>query len=147
MRLKIIHLNVRHWINTENINVICNYFLQQYPDVITINSHSITKTDKYVKLANYLAYTKNKEKHAGVAILIKKEIPHIFHTNTMNKNILAANLQTRQNKLTIITFYRPPRQSNLPLMDINNYLQYNNPTLILADANIKHQHFGHSTTD
>ena len=147
MRLKIIHLNVRHWINTENINAICNYFLQQNPDVITINSHSITKTDKYVKLANYSAYTKNKEKHAGVAILIKMEIPHTFHTNTLNKNILAATLQTKQNKLTIVTFYRPPRQTNLPLMDINNYLQLNNPTLILADANIKHQHFGHTTTD
>ena len=147
MRLKILHLNVRHWKNPANINIFSNYFLQVNPDIITINSHSITRADKNVKLVNYSGYTKNKEIHAGVAILIKKEIPHSFHTNTSNKNFMAVTLKTNQGNLTIATFYKPPRQKNLPLMDINNILQMNNPTLILADANLKHHYFGHNTND
>ena len=147
MRLKILHLNVRHWNNPANINIFSNYFLQENLDIITIKSHSITRADKNVKLANYSGYTKNKEIHAGVAILIKKEIPHSFHMNTSNKNFMTVTLKTNQGDLTIITFYKPPRQKNLPLMDINNILQINNPTLILADANLKHQYFGHNTND
>ena len=84
---------------------------------------------------------------AMLCILIKKEIPHSFHTNTSNKNIMAVTLKTKQGNLTIITFYKPPRQKNLPLIDINNILQLNNPTLILADANLKHQYFGHKSND
>ena len=147
MRLKIIHLNVRSWTNPQNINNISNYFLQQNPDIITINSHSITRQDKNVKLTNYSAVTINKENHAGVAILIKQEIPHTFHIDTTNKNIMAATIQTLHEKITIINFYRPPRQQDLPLLDINKFLQFNNPTLILADANIHHHHFGNNTTD
>ena len=71
MRLKIIHLNVRSWTDPQNINNKGNYFLQQNPDIITINVHSITRQDKNVKLANYSAITINKENHAGVAIIVK----------------------------------------------------------------------------
>ena len=49
--------------------------------------------------------------------------------------------------MKIITFYRPPRQKDLPLLDINNLLDKNIPTLILADANSKHTNFGHQTSD
>ena len=49
--------------------------------------------------------------------------------------------------MRIITFYWPPSQKNLPLMDINNLLDQNIPTLILADANIKHVNFGHNSSD
>ena len=147
MKIKIIHYNVRHWINTHYIKMMSNYFLKKDPDIITLNAHSITKSDKKVKLVNYSAFTKNKQMDSGVAILIKKDIPHTFHTNTSNNNVLAATIQTRQGKMRIITFYRPPRQKNLPLMDINILIEQNIPTLILADANIKHVNFGHSSTD
>ena len=84
---------------------------------------------------------------SGVAVLIKKDIPHTFHTDTFSNNILAATIQTKQGKMKIITFYRPPRQKDLPLMDINNLVDHNIPTLILADANSKHVNFGHNSTD
>ena len=90
--------------------MMSNYLLKEDPDIITLNSHSITNPDKNVKLVNYSAYTKNKQMDSGVAILIKKDIPHTFHINTSNNNILAATVQTKQGKLKIITFYLPPKQ-------------------------------------
>ena len=138
---------MRHWTNSHNINMMSNYLLKEDPDVIAINAHSITKSDRNVKLVKYSAFTKNKQKDSGVALLIKKDIPHTYHSNTFNNNILAATIQTKQGKMKIITFYRPPRQKNLPLMDINNLLEQHIPTLILADANCKHTNFGHSSSD
>ena len=147
MIIKIIHHNVRNWVNPIHINEISNYYLSQNADIITINSHSIIRQDKFVKLYNYSGYTKNKQQHAGVAILIKQNIQHTFHTNTTNDNIMAATIKTNQGKLTIVTFYRPPRQDTLPLTDILNFLHFQNPTIILADANVKHHIFGHNNTD
>ena len=147
MFIKIIHHNVRNWINPVHINDLSNYYISQDPHIITINSHSITRTDKFVKLFGYSGYTKNKQQAAGVAILIKHNIPHTFHTNSTNENIIAATITTNQGKLTIVTFYRPPRQDTLPLTDILNFLNFNNPTIILADANVRHQTFGHNNSD
>ena len=127
--------------------MMSNFFLKEDPDIITINSHSITNPDKNVKLVNYSAVTKNKHMDSGVAILIKKDILHTFHTDTSNNNILAASVQTKHGKIKIITFYRPPRQKDLPLMDLNNLTDHNIPTLILADANCKHTDFGHNSND
>ena len=89
MKIKIIHYNVWHWTNFHNINMMCNYFLKEDPDIITINSHSTTKSDKNVKLANYSALTKNNQMNSRVAILVKKDIPHTFHTDIHNNNVLA----------------------------------------------------------
>ena len=147
MRIKIIHHNVRNWINPTHINELSNYYITQDPHIITINSHSITKTDKFVKLYGYSGYTKHKQRAAGVAILVKFNIPHTFHTETINDNIMATTINTTQGKITIVTFYRPPRQDTLPLTDITNFLNYNNPTIILGDANVKHQNFGHNNSD
>ena len=108
MRIKIIHHNVRNWINPTHINELSNYYITQDPHIITINSHSIIKTDKFVKLYGYSGYTKHKQRAAGVAILVKFNIPHTFHTETINDNIMATTINTTQGKITIITFYRPP---------------------------------------
>ena len=147
MFIKIIHHNVRNWINPIHINDMSNYYISQDPHIITLNSHSITKTDKFVKLFGYSGFTQNKQQAAGVAILIKHNIPHIFHTNTTNKNIMAATITTKQGKLTIVTFYRPLRQDTLPQTDILHFLNFNNPTIILTDANVKHQNFGHNNSE
>ena len=128
MKLKIIHHNVRLWNNPDNINQNSNYYIQEDADIITINLHDITKQDKYVKLHEYSAYTKNKERNSGVAILIKHNIIHTFHHITTNKNTLAATVNTSHGKITIITFYRPPRHKFLPILDIQKFLNYNNPT-------------------
>ena len=80
-------------------------------------------------------------------MLIKANLQHTFHTNTSNKNIMAATIYTMNGKITIITYYRPPRDNFLPLLDLQKFLNYNNPTIIVADCNIQHKTFGHSTTD
>ena len=147
MRLKILHHNVRSWTSPTNINEMSRHYLNEDADVITINSHNITTQDKFVKLFGYSAYTQNKERNAGAAILIKQHIPHTFHYKTRNKNTIAATISTHHGKISILTFYRPPRQNHLPLLDIQNILQQGNPTIILADANAKHRHFGHNNSD
>ena len=147
MRLHLIHHNVRSWANFCNVQILSNYYLKSNPDIITINSHGITQQHKNVKLLHYSGYTKNKQLQSGVAILIKSHIQHTFHTNTTNNNIMAATIHTTQGKITIITLYRPPRDDFLPLMDLQKFLNFNNPTIIIADFNIHHRNFGHSTTD
>ena len=147
MRLKIIHHNVRSWTDPNNINELSRYYIKEDADIITINSHNIIAPDKHVKLFGYSGYTQNKERHAGVAILVKQHIPHTFHHKTRDKNTLAATITTHHGKISIITFYRPPRQEHLPLLDIQNILQQGNPTIILTDANAKHINFGHKNSD
>ena len=147
MRIHLIHQNVRSWTNYSNAQILSNYYLSKDPDVITINGHSISQQNKNVKLLNYSGFTKNKQAHSGVAILVKSNIQHTFHTNTSNKNIMAATIFTMKGKITIITFYRPPRDNFLPLMDLQLFLDFNNPTIILADTNSHHRQFGHSRTD
>ena len=61
---------MRHWINSHKINMMSNYLLKEDPDVTAINAHSITKSDRNVKLVNYSALTKNKQKDSGVALYI-----------------------------------------------------------------------------
>ena len=60
---------------------------------------------------------------------------------------MAATIKTNQGKFTIVTFYCPLRQDTLSLTDILNFLNFQNPTIILADANVKHQTFGHNNSD
>ena len=147
MRLKIIHHNVRNWVNPLYKNVLSNIYLKEDPDVITVNSHGIIRQDKHVKLFNYSGYTKNRELNSGVAILVKSSIPHTFHTDTINNNIMAVSLFLNHTKLTIVTFYRPFRQDSLPLVDLKKFINFGNPTLIMTDANVKNTHYGHTTTN
>ena len=147
MKLTVLHHNVRNWTNNTNINISSNYYLQNSPDIITLNSHSITEQGKNIKLFNYTGYTKNRTQHAGVAILVKSGIPHTFHTKTTNQNIMAVTISTNKGQVTIVTFYRAPRDDFLPLSDLQTFLNFGNPTLITTDANIKHTIFDHSKTD
>ena len=61
MRMKLTHNNVRAWNNPLNINQMSRYYLKEDADIITINSHNITASDKHVKLFGYSGFTKNKE--------------------------------------------------------------------------------------
>ena len=145
MRLKLIHHNVRAWTNPIHINENSRHYLKEDANIITINSHSITALDKNVKLFGYSGYTKNKERHAGVVILVKQYIPHTFQHKRTDKSTLAVTISTHHGKITIMTFYRPPRQEHLPILDIQHILNQGNPTVILTDANSKHSNFGHNT--
>ena len=60
---------------------------------------------------------------------------------------MAATIYTTEGKFTVVTFYRPFRDNFLPLLDLQNFLNFNNPTLIIADSNIHHKAYGHSATD
>ena len=60
---------------------------------------------------------------------------------------MAATIFTTRGKVTKIAYYRPPRDNFLPLSDLQNFLDYNNPALIVADCNIHHEMYGHSTID
>ena len=144
-KLTIIHLNVHHW--TTNKHNYSNYFLKHNPDIITINSHSITNTNNTIKLLGYKTYIKNYENNAGVAILIKHNIQHTPHTDTLDKNTLSLTVQTNSGNIQILTFYRPPREDHLPLSDIFHATQTQNPLLIFADANIRHQNFANNNND
>ena len=93
IKIKILNNNVRNWLNPAYIKNQSNY----YPDIITLNSHSIT-----------------------------------FHIHTINRNIMAITIDALQGQITVITFNRPFRQDTLLLMDIQNFLQLNNPTNILG---------------
>ena len=50
-------------------------------------------------------------------------------------------------KLQSLRSTAPPRQKTLPLMDILHFLKFNNPTIILTDANVKHRNFGHTSSN
>ena len=70
-------------------------------DIITINAHSITDRNKFVKIINYSGHTTNGEQRAGSAILVKRKIPHTFHISTVDKNMMAVTMHTNQTKLTM----------------------------------------------
>ena len=147
MKLKILHHNVRAWQGYSNRTILSNYYLSEDPDVITLNEHGITHPNTYIKLYGYKGYTKGITHHAGVAILIRRNIQHKLHTKTTNPDIMAATLSTSKGKILVVTFYRPPRNNYLPLTDLQNFLNLNLPTIITADANIKHSFLGHNTSD
>ena len=71
--LKIIQHNVLWWTNERSIE-LCNYYRQENPDIILLNSTSIINNNK-IKIYNYNVIQKNilNERSAGVAIAIKKK--------------------------------------------------------------------------
>lgn len=145
MGLKIIHHNVLHWRNHRH--QLSNYYLREDPDVITINGHCITREEDKIKLLGYHCVTKNLQHHSGVAILVKKTLRHQVETATTNDNFIWATIHTDEGPLTVATFYKPPRDDFLPLLDLQAVLGLGHPTVVLADANVHHRHFGHRTTD
>ena len=60
---------------------------------------------------------------------------------------MVVSLFLNQTKITVITYYKPFRQDSLPLVDLQKFMNFGNPTLIIADANIKNIHYGHTTTN
>ena len=72
--LKIIQHNVLCWTNERSIE-LCNYYRQENPDIILLNSTSVINNNK-IKIYNYNIIQKNilNERSAGVAIAIKKQL-------------------------------------------------------------------------
>ena len=105
MQLEVMHHNVRSRTRFENINTLSNIYLQQHPEIVIINSHSISRQDKNLKLFGYSSLTKNKHKYEGVAILVKDTISYSFHTDLTNKNTLAVTLHTNTGNINITKIF------------------------------------------
>ena len=78
MKLNIIHLNVLNW--NSHKHIISNYILQNDPDIITLNAHSLLDTKQNIHIQGYTGYTKGHGIHSGVAILIKRLDFPVIHT-------------------------------------------------------------------
>ena len=146
MRLTICHHNVRHW--GLHKHMLSNYYISHDFDIISINSHGLNTDNKeFIKIFGYSNITTGNELHAGSALLIKSKYTHTNYSSNIDKNSSYSIINTDKGKILIFTFYRPLRVKLLPLMEIQKFLQFNIPVIILTDANLHHKNFGHSRND
>ena len=85
---------------------------------------------------NYNVIQKNtlNERHAGIAIAIKKTINYRILDN-FNNDILGVELPTSKGPINILTNYSPPRRNFVPIGEIENILQRNIPVYFAGDIN------------
>ena len=142
-RINIIQHNVLSW-NFPRKNELCNYYLKMNPDVILLNSTGI-RDDGTLKIVGYNVYRKNKynEQQAGIAIAIKRTIPHRLLDDFV-EDVLAIQLETRRGPIVIGTTYLPPRRHVFPEHDILKILRKQIPSYIFGDFNAKHTALGHN---
>ena len=121
--IKIVQHNVMHW-TTERAVELCNYYHHENPDLILLNSTSIINYGK-IKIYNYnVTHTrkKNYERHAGIAIAVKKNINYRILDNII-EDILGVELTTTKGPIIILTNYSPPRRNFMPIGKIEDILQ------------------------
>lgn len=141
-RLTIIQHNVQNW-RTNRIT-LSNIYNQTSPDIILLNSHSLTNNDQ-LKIFNYNVFSCNKsnENHAGAAIAIKKGLTFRLHDNFYS-DLLAITIDSLQGPITIATSYVPPRRNYLNLIDYHNLFSYDNPVYLFSDLNARHHCLGYN---
>ena len=141
--LKIVLHNVQAW-TTQRKNELCNYYNRLDADILLLNSTGIINAEK-IKIYNYNVYHRNiyEERHAGIAIAIKKNIKHKI-LDDYNDDILAVRINTNRGETTIGTLYSPPRRNYLPVGDMRRLFQTNHPTYLFADLNANHQMLGYT---
>ena len=130
--LKIVQHNVLYWKQKDPLsNGLFNYYRLENPDLILINSTSVINNN-IMKIYNYNVIQKNSlnERHAGIAIAIKKNIKHKIMDNFVD-DILGIELMTT----IVLTNYSPPRRNNIPIREIENILQKNLPVYFAGDIN------------
>ena len=132
--IKIIQHNVMHWTKDRAVE-LCNYYRQENPDLILLNSTSIINNE-IIKIYNYNVIQKNtlNERHAGVAIAIKKTINYRILDDFVD-DILGVELSTCNGPIIILTNYSPPRRNFIPIGEIENILQRNIPVYFAGDIN------------
>ena len=132
--LKIIQHNVLCWTKERSIE-LCNYYHQENPDIILLNSTSVINNNK-IKIYNYNVIQKNilNERSAGVAIATKKTIKYKA-IDDFNDDILGIELLTGKGPIIILTNYSPPRRNYIPIGEIENILQKNIPVYFAGDIN------------
>ena len=142
--LKIILHNVLTW-TSDRGNEYTNYYNREQPDIILINE---VGNNKKVKIFNYNIHEKNhlNEWHAGVAIAVRKDVRYQL-LDDFADDILGVKLQTSKGPINIITHYSPPRRDYLPLGELNQKLQSNEPVYLLGDLNARHPMFGYNRSN
>ena len=141
--IKIILHNVLKWTYRRK-NELSNYYQQQDPDVILLNSTGI-KADEKIKLFNYNIHQRNiyNEDNAGIAIAIKSNIKYQL-IDTFQYDILAIKLETNKGPVIIATTYLPPRRQYLPEAELRSLFQKTIPVYMMADLNANHRNWGYA---
>ena len=142
--LKIIQHNVLCWTNERSVE-LSNYYRQENPDIILLNSTSVINNNK-IKIYNYNVIQKNilNEPSAGVAIAIKKTIEYKT-VDDFNDDILGIELLTSKGPIILLTNYGPPRRNFIPIGEIENILQKNVPVYFAGDINANIPTLGYAT--
>ena len=143
--IKIVQANVRHFYN--NRHLIYDFLRQENPDVVLLNSLSVTNGYKI----RYYGYTSRQSEdgvHRGICILIKSSFKHTFLTDIFNHpDFLAIKLYTPTTPIIVATAYIRPF-TNLPLLDFNKLFDHNNiPVFFAGDINASHLAFHHTRND
>ena len=101
--LKIVQHNVLHWTAERSIE-LANYYRQENPDIILLNSTSIINND--IKIYNYNIIQKNalNERHAGIAVAMRKNIKYKIMDDFVD-DILGIELMTTKGPIVILTNY------------------------------------------
>ena len=117
------------------------------PEIILINSHGNDNENK-IKMFNYDVIQSNStgERNDGSAICVKKGISY-QQLESLSPDTLAIRIQLDHEQLLITTFYSPPRKENLPIQALTRQVNYNNPTIIIADMNANFQSLGDQSTN
>lgn len=142
-KLKILQHNVQAWTYNRRYE-LANYYAEEDPDVILINSHGLTNDNK-IKLLNYDVYSRNtrNEYHDGAAIAVKRALKYTIGENNID-NYLDVTIQTTLGDICIATGYQPPRRPWLPLYNFQNWSRKTIPTYFIGDINARHQILGNN---
>ena len=130
--LTVMQINIRCW--KTNRYVLSTSLCDTNPDIILINE---TGESENIYLQGYQSIQKSNTKYSGVAILISKSI-QFTEIPLIDDNVLAIKILTSEGPMHILTAYSPPRESTIPIISINKILNFNLPTLIMADLNAHH---------
>ena len=124
-------------------NELANYYNRENADVILMNATSIND-DISIKLFNYNVHQKkvNSERHAGVAIAIKKNISYQLIYD-FQEDLLRIKLNTSKGPIIIFTHYSPPRYDYLPLGEMRSQFQKTIPVYFMGNLNANHTMFGY----
>ena len=141
--ITVLQHNVQAW-TPQKKNLLSNIYLRIKPDVILLNSTSILDNEK-LNIYNYNIYKKNKfkERHAGIAIGVKKDIKHKIIDN-YTEDFLTIQIETTKGPINITTAYQPPRRNYILNQDLSPIIHSNIPSYIIGDLNAIHHFIGHS---
>ena len=97
-----------------------------------------------MKIFNYNVHRKNflEQRHDGVAIAVRRDIPHKLLDDFV-ENILAIEVETTRGPIVIATTYLPPRRNYLPFPDLYRLINRPEPVYLIGDLNARHTALGH----